>query len=238
MQREIFYSGKPQPACNVSYSFAVNLFTSSILVDYACHDFETLTNWPKSVAAQLSEKEKQALESIRPILAHGWVLSDYVLRHLSFDHPAHNNWSGLIQWLQTLAGQDLYQLVTEGILSGLDFYRTYMEPMPSVEECLHRLDTAIPDEETLADRKNQMIGLRALLLSWGVEDVDATAKMIADPSQFRERIVIYVQALWEKGMKADWEFDEKKLKNSVATSKQLTKPKMSARDLVIRVTGL
>lgn len=238
MTQDIFYSGKPQPECVMSYSFAVNLFTSSILVDYAVHRTETLADWPQSVAGKLSEKEKQALESIRPILAHGWVLSDHVLTHLPLEHPAHQDWEGLYQWMKAMTDEELYQLVTEGILSGLNFYRTYMEPMPAVEEYLDKIGTRTPDEETFAEPNNQTNGLRALLISWGVEGVEESVKMISNSSRFLEMIMTYVRALWEKGMKPEWKTDEKKLRNAVQSGESLTRSQMSVTDLVIRVTGL
>lgn len=89
-----------------------------------------------------------------------------------------------------MTDQDLYQLVTEGILSGLKFYRTYMEPIDSVEKCLQKLGTSVPDEGTFSDPEKQMIGLRALLLSWGLESVESIAGMLTSPSSFRQNIVM------------------------------------------------
>ena len=239
MQKEIFYSGKPLPKWNVFSSLAVNIFTASILVDYAFHELETPTDWSKGVAAKLSNEEKQSLAIIRAILAHGWVLRDYVLTHGGAEDAVHADWPSLKGWLASLTDEDMAEIVIEGILSNLDYYNTYLKPMDAVEIILEKIGTQEITAERLKNEEVRQNALKAVLVSWGMQDYEEVAKGILNPALFRHHIMTYVTALWEKGLRAEWTEQSRRLEEKVRMTKRLANgDKMSLSDLVIRVTGL
>lgn len=238
MKREVLFSTKPQPSYHSFHSLALNLFSSAILVDYAAHGSDTPTPWPKRVAASLSGTEAEALDIIRGILAHGWVLRDYAIRTLPPDHPAHLNWDSLKGWLENLSDDEIIDLTIAGIQSGLSFYDAYLDEMAQVEFFLQKLGTGMPEKETLADPENRRNALLALLHSWQAGEPEDTADKLMTPHVFRKNILIYTTVLWEKGLKEAWHIHEKGHHEAVRYVSQLTAIPLSVDDFIMRVTGL
>ncbi|MBY6272174.1 MAG: hypothetical protein CW346_08185 [Bacillaceae bacterium] len=238
MQRDIIFTTKPAPRYRVIHSLAINLFTEMIFVDYAVHCAETPSEWTKELAAKLSDTDKEILKSIRSVLAHGWVLRDFAIKKLQGSHPAHHNFHDLIRWLEHLDETEMTDLAIDGVISGLDYYHTYMEPMPVVEAILKDLGTPMPDKKMMLDAEKRKLAIHALLESWSVKETGKIAAVIMDPEAFRGRIIHFIKALWEKGYQEEWNLQERTLRQHAGAIQQQIGTPMAPGDMVLRITGM
>lgn len=235
--REILFEGKPIPTYKIMYSLPINLFTEMIFTDYAVHKFEPPTDWSKEMAVVLNEEDLTNLRSIRSILAHGWILRNFVIKKFEGNSSVHQEWPALIQWLKHLSEEELIELTIDGIISGINYYKQYLKPMPEVEKLLSELGPQVTEREFLQEENNRRKALNTLLVSWQVEQVEEIANKIMDTKQFQKNIVVFVEALWEKGYRKEWEQKEGFLQNAANRIRPLLNEGLSPEDMIIRLTG-
>lgn len=229
----------PAPACAAVASLPANLATAMVLVDYAAHGLSTPTPWPQSALAALSVQGLARLRRLRVVLAHGTVLREFVLDRLAPDHPAQRRWEALRAWLAGLSPADAADLVAEGILAGLAFYREEMEPLPEVEAVLRRLGTREPQRPLLADPAARRAALEALLLSWGVRETREALDLALDAAAFRDELVALWDELWERAFAGSWEEGRSRVEEAAERARRLLQQEpRPAGDCVFVVTGL
>lgn len=238
MERVIYMEGKPVPRYGIMCSLPVNLFTEMIFVDYAANKFHPPTNWSKEMAQKLNEEDQRLLQSIRSILAHGWILRDFVLKKCPIDHPVHKDWSNFIGWLENLTKEEMIELTIDGIISGLDYYHQFLDPIHEVEEILEELGPQAIDATFLKDESNRRKALTALLASWKVKDKENTTNMIMAIEPFHDNIVTFIKTLWEKGYKEEWERKREFLQRAMEGVRPLLTEKNDTEDMIIRITGI
>jgi hypothetical protein len=126
MQRGYLIPTYAQREWDVQFSLPANLSTAMLLVDYAAHGLATPTPWPGMIAANLPKQTRANLDAVRTILAHGAVLREYFLKHLSSDVAAQYEWPALRSWLENLTIAEIEELINDSIRANLAYYRRYM----------------------------------------------------------------------------------------------------------------
>lgn len=229
---------QPPPDYDVLVSLPANLATAMVLLDYAAHRSATPTPWPQGAVRRLHLPARTHLRRLRAVLAHGTVLREFFLDRLDPGHPAHSDWEALLAWLERLSDEELEGLVTTGVIAGLAYYRTEMEPIPAVEELLSRLGTREPDPALLADPAARRLALEALLASW-TDDPGGAVKLALDLDLFRSELVDLLQAIWGLVFAREWEEGASKLTRAADRARAvLAGGPWPAGESILRVTGL
>ncbi|MCL6597505.1 MAG: metalloregulator ArsR/SmtB family transcription factor [Alicyclobacillus macrosporangiidus] len=238
MREDTLIPANASPRYRVKYSLAVNMCTAMILVDHACHGEMTPTEWPYAVARRMNEIEKTWLLDVRSILAHGWVLREFILKYVPDNHSLHETWPAFHDWLEHLDDDSVLNLVDEGIVSGLDYYEEHLAPMPEVETYLRQLETRVPDLNMLKRPGIRELGIRALLVSWGIESPDPLATVLLSPATLRQRMADVIHAIWKHGFQQIWTEHAPQVRELCDNLSNQKLPPMSVRELVTRITGL
>lgn len=230
----------PAPACAAVASLPANLAAAMVLVDYAAHGLSTPTPWPQAALGVLSVHGLARLRRLRAVLAHGTVLREFLLDRLAPDHPAQRHWEELRALLAGLPPADVGDLVAEGVLAGLAFYREEMEPLPEVEAVLRRLGTRDPQRPLLEDPAARRAALEALLLSWGVREPREALDLALDAAAFRDELVALWDELWARAFARFWEEGRPRVEEAAERARRLLQqePPRPAGERVFAVTGL
>lgn len=239
-ERASWIPGQPPPACDAVASLPANLATALVLLDYAAHGLTTPTPWPQAAVRALPAGALARLERLRVVLAHGTVLREFLLDRIGPAHPAQRDWPSLHRWLEGLPEAAVGELVADGILLGLAYYREEMEPLPDVEAELRHLGTRAPDRGLLEDAGARRAALRALLLSWGAPPAGEPLELALEPGRFRRELVDLLAAVWEGAFAAAWEEGSVRVEEAVlrARGQLATGPPRAAADRILEVTGL
>lgn len=240
MQRGYLIPTYAQREWDVQFSLPANLSTAMLLVDYAAHGLATPTSWPGMIAAHLPKQARADLDAVRTILAHGAVLREYFLKHLSSDSAAQYEWPALRLWLEHLTTAQIEELINDSIRANLAYYRRYMEPQLEVEQHLERLGTAMPDDVVLANPKQRQMAMQASIMSWGSTHYEPTLALMEHPKQFCAILLELLEALWQQGFSAEWE----RQKTGLAAQVELARTRFASDlvnampdDVLFRLTG-
>ncbi len=189
--------------------------------------------------------EWQAVSSVAANVLMAMVQVDYAahglkpstpcaLNHIPPGEPPHREWEAFRRWPAAMPGDELHAMLTEGLTSNLDYYRTEMEPVPEVERYLQELGTANPTVELLADRYRWMLAARVGVASWPVADPEAALAMAAEPERLRQALLRFLDELWERAFTAEWEAHHEAIQTAVEAAERQAGAVEPVEDLVVR----
>lgn len=230
-------AANPPARWSTLVSLPANLTTAMVLVDYALHQHATPTPWSYQFARGLTEEEVTRFRRLQALLAHGTNLRDFLLMRLDPAHAAHSEWEALRRWLEELPPSDMTELAIRGVLSGLEFYRTQMQPDATVESLLNQLGTREPDASLLMAPEHRTVGLQALLASWGEKDPWPAIRLAEDPVALKEALLESLTSIWRSGFEATWEAGKKRLEQAASSVSRSDSPQ-TTEAAVVQVTGL
>lgn len=241
MQRGNFIPTQGRQSWSALYSLPANLSTAMLLIDYSTHGLTTPTPWSATVLPLLSRQARAMLALVQAILGHGAVLRLFFLARLPVTAPAQHDWEALREWLVSLSEADVEQLLNQGILENLEYYRLYLQPQAEVEQWLECLGTRRPDECMLADKERRLLAARAVLLSWGIEQYEPMLALVEEPARFLDAVRLFLEDLWLQAFRAAWEERQASLRLSAEAAQAWLDSEASAHtpdEIVFRVTGL
>lgn len=233
-------SAFPPPTCAAVVSLPANLATAMVLLDYAAHGLATPTPWPQAALRDMPARALARLRRLRTVLAHGTVLREFVLDRLEPGHPAQRDWAALRGWVAGLAPGEVAGLIADGILLGLAYYREEMDPLPEVESILARLGTRDPGRGLLDDAAARRLAAEALLVSWGVREIQEPLELALEPEGFREELLALLDDLWDRAFARAWQQEASRLEAAAARAERLALqgPARAAGERILEVTGL
>lgn len=231
-----FIAAHPPLAVDVLLSLPASEATALVLVDYALTGLTTPTAWPREVADRLPRETVKKWKSLRPLIAHGTVWRDFVLRQLPVEHGAHRHRDAWRHWTGALSAADWARLVVDGVLSGLRYYREQMQPNERVEQCLVRVGSGEPSVDTLADPVALRSAARALAHSWGTP-AEPVVELALAPVQVEAILIGMLDELWENGFGTLWNRELAVLERTVSAARRALPSKPAPDELLINVTG-
>lgn len=197
------FAAYPPPEWDVVLSLPAVQATALVLVDYALYGGNTPTSWPKDVAKRVPTDVESEWRLLRPLIAHGTVWRDFVLFKLDGDDAAQRDRSTFRAWTAALTDDDVRNLVVEGVLSGLRYYRDNMTPMDTVERYLEAVGTRVPERASLTEPDVLRAAVGALAASWSAP-VDAVMELAFDAPRLRAALLSMLDAVWENGFGEAW----------------------------------
>lgn len=207
----------PPPEWDVVLSLPAVQATALVFVDYALYGARTPTSWPRDVAQRVPEDVESDWRLLRPIIAHGTVWRDFVLFRIGPDDVAQRDWDAFREWAASLTDAEMRDLVVEGVVSGLRYYREMMKPMPAVEELLAPLGMRAPDRSALADDDALRAAVAALVASWQAP-VEPVVELGFDFSRVRHTLLRMLDAVWDGGFGEAWTANLPRLRRAVVAA--------------------
>ncbi|WP_165422866.1 ArsR/SmtB family transcription factor [Ktedonosporobacter rubrisoli] len=222
------------------FSLPASLCTAMLLLDYTIHGSAAPKGWPATMLARLSKQALADLEGMRAILAHGAILRGFLLQQISSAMSAQQEWDALLNWLTNLTEASMRQLITYGIRSNLEYYRSYphLPRVPEVARLLEELEAA---ETVLEDEEYRKRAIHTILDDWGIQEHGPPLALIEHPDRLRAAITGFLGELWEQGFAEAWEQRKASLTATMeATQDWLTREAVAylPDEVVFRVTGL
>lgn len=234
MVRDFFMATYPPTKLSTEESVGVSVFINIQLLDYFLHNSPIESEWIKDFSHKLPDRVKDDLRLLRTVFAHGVILRDFYFKQM--DHH-HEDWEAFINWWKELDEEEVLELIIYGIQEVLDYYYQYLPTIPAVETIMDgvSLDTG----DLKKNNHNRENGIKAVLASWSVEEMDEILPLYRDWKGVKERIVRLLSGFWEAGFEAYWEgvkssISEWKLKNT----EQMSKSFGTNEEAIFTITGL
>lgn len=195
MERDFFITTYPQAKMKIEVSLGVSLLTNLQLVDYFLFNSSSQPDSIKEMSDKLPNKVKEDLRILRTVFAHGVILRDYYINHTE---KLNQDWKCFIQFWEQFNEEDVLDLVIYGIRENMNYYYQYLPTNEAVEEAMKEVSL---DYEHLKDPSNRERALRALLISWYVENIDEILPIFNDLSEVKRLIKRLIKGFWEAGFK-------------------------------------
>lgn len=234
MVRDFFMATYPPTKLSTEESVGVSVFTNIQLLDYFIHNSPIESEWIKDFSNTLPDRVKDDLRLLRTVFAHGVILRDFYFKQM--DH-LHEDWEAFINWWKELDEEEVLELIIYGIQEVLDYYYRYLPTIPAVEMIMNGV--SLDTDDLKKDSHNRENGIKAVLASWYVEEMDEILPLYRDLKGVKERIIRLLNGFWEAGFKEYWEgvkssISEWKLKNT----DQMSKSFGTNEEAIFTITGL
>jgi DNA-binding transcriptional ArsR family regulator len=171
-------------------SLVAAITTGMAMVDYALAGDTTPTPGPQAMAHELPPDVVEASHPVRAAVAHGTALRSYLLGQIPPDHPGHEDWPALREWLAVFDTSAVKALLAYGIADVLG-YRKPPGTTPTAADVGASDDTmrrhAIP-----------------VLAAWAVTEPERRAGELLDSASVLDALLALLDAVWEGWLAREW----------------------------------
>ncbi|GGA67925.1 ArsR/SmtB family transcription factor [Ornithinibacillus halotolerans] len=205
MERNLLINTYPQSKLVIEQSLGISLLTNIQLVDYFLNSSANQIESIQYLSDLLPKEVKENLHILRTVFAHGVILRDFYISNVN---DINQDCEGFIGWWEALQEEEVVDLMIYGIQEAIHYYNQYIPKIESVEKTLQEVTLT---NEHLRNVSNRRKALKAVLLSWSIENVEEVLPFYDDIGEVKERILNLIHEFWEAGFKDIWQLQKNKL---------------------------